>query len=66
MKNRNAFRIGVVAEATLDRGHVLRSGDFSFRKPCWGILPRDIEKYLGRPLARKVTKNSSFHPEDFG
>ena len=66
LETRDAFRIGVVAEIDLDTGHVLGAGDFAFRKPGSGLLPRDIDDYLGRTLVRRVPKESPLSPEDFG
>ncbi len=65
LENRDAFRIGVVAEADFEKGHIVKSEDVAFRKPGSGILPRDLEKYLGRTLVRPVAKHAPLHPEDF-
>ncbi len=62
---RDEFRVGVVAEADLASGRVLNQGDFAFRKPCKGILPKDIEGYIGRTLNKAIPRNQPLHSRDF-
>ena len=64
-ETRDDFRIGVVAECDLTTGQPLRREDFAFRKPCKGILPKDIDGYVGRLLNRDILRDQPLHPEDF-
>jgi len=64
-ETRDEYRIGVVADGDLKAGQVLHREDIAFRKPCRGILPRDLEQYLGRSLINGVSRNQPLQPDDF-
>lgn len=64
-ETRDSFRIGVVAEHDLAAGQSLGPGDFAFRKPCLGILPKDIDGYVGRPVNKDILCDQPLNPEDF-
>ena len=64
LENRDAFRIGVVADRDLAKGHFLTKEDVAFRRPCHGILPKDLDQYLGLKLRNPLAKNTSIRSED--
>lgn len=62
---KDEWRIGVVAARALAPGEVLSQEDVTFRKPAKGILPRDLERWLGQRLTVAVAINEPLCPEHF-
>ena len=65
MECREEYRISVIADRDLAAGHELARQDVAFRKPGTGILPRDLDAYLGRRLARPVGHDEPVTPAHF-
>jgi N,N'-diacetyllegionaminate synthase len=57
MATKGEWRIGVVAAHALAPGHVLSRDNVAFRKPARGILPRDLDRWLGRTIGTAVEAN---------
>jgi len=64
LESRDVFRIGVVADRDLAKGHLLTKEDVAFRRPCHGILPKDLDQYLGLKLRKPLAKDTSIRSED--
>ena len=62
---RDDYRIGVITVANLPSNHVLLEEDYAFKKPCKGILPKDIKKYVGRKLKKDILCGEPLNSEDF-
>jgi N,N'-diacetyllegionaminate synthase len=55
MRGRGEYRLSCVAARDLPAGHVLTQADISFRRPGYGLPPREIGQLVGRrvPAALK-------------
>jgi len=47
-------RRSIVAARNIPRGKVLEESDICFKRPGGGLVPRDVEKYLGNRVNRSV------------
>ena len=65
LATKDDWRIGVVAARHLAVGDLLTRDDVAFRKPATGILPRELDRWLGRRLAVAVADNEPLRPEHF-
>jgi len=66
LKSRLEYRLSAVAAQDLNEGNILVREVVWLKRPGTGILPRDLNKYLGRKLLKPVKKGDSLKPEDFG
>jgi len=65
MASRDEYRLGIVAVKNLERGQILSKQDVAFRKPCRGLLPKEIDIYLGRPIKVAVDFGEPIKAEHF-
>lgn len=59
------FTQSLAPRRTLAKGHKVTAEDFTTKKPGTGIPARDLDKYIGRILARDVTPERLFRDDDF-
>ncbi|NVL90350.1 MAG: N-acetylneuraminate synthase family protein [Desulfobacterales bacterium] len=45
---RDEYRLGIVVARRVEKGQLLAKEDVAFRKPCRGLLPKELEEYLGK------------------
>jgi N-acetylneuraminate synthase/N,N'-diacetyllegionaminate synthase len=55
-RGREQYRLSCVAATDLAAGHALTLADIAFRRPGIGILPKHVERLLGRSLIKAVLK----------
>ncbi|MBI4825113.1 MAG: N-acetylneuraminate synthase family protein [Nitrospirae bacterium] len=48
MEHRDEFRVGIVADRDLAIGDKMTRESIAIRKPAFGLLPKDIDKYIGK------------------
>ena len=58
------YRLSCVAARDLPAGHRLETKDIAYRRPGDGLLPKEAERLLGRPLARAVAVGQALKVED--
>ena len=57
------YRLSVIAAEDLTEGARLTRERVTFRRPGLGILPKDLEAYVGRRLVQNVAKGTPLKPE---
>jgi N,N'-diacetyllegionaminate synthase len=62
---REEYRVSMVAAGDLAAGTVVTAERVMLRRPGTGILARDMDQYLGRPIIRSITRGTPLRPEDF-
>lgn len=63
-EGRMNYRLSCVAVRNLPAGHRLQMDDIAYRRPGTGIPPKNVERLVGRPLARAVAAGQSIRAED--
>lgn len=56
-KYRTTFKTYIVSANELEKGHVLNTEDFVFKRADYGIFPDQADKLIGKTLIRKVSKD---------
>jgi len=64
-RGREQYRLSCVAATDLAAGHVLSIEDVAFRRPGTGVLPKHVERLVGRQLARAVPKGQLLDDHEF-
>ena len=59
-QGRGAFRLSCVAARDLPAGHVLTQADIAFRRPGYGLPPKEIGKLLGRRVPKAIKNGYMF------
>ena len=62
---RREYRLSCVASHELQPGDCLTAADIAFRRPGYGVPPKNIATLLRRPLIREVAAGHVFSTEDF-
>jgi N-acetylneuraminate synthase/N,N'-diacetyllegionaminate synthase len=57
-------RRSLVTRHALPRGHVIAHDDLAAKRPGTGISPMEVDRVVGRRLARAVPHDHLLHPED--
>ena len=63
---RRNYRLSCVATRDLEADHELVRDDVAFKRPGWGIPPKNVKVILGRRLDRKLPMGHIFEFDDFG
>jgi N,N'-diacetyllegionaminate synthase len=61
---RAVSRQSITTTRDLPAGHVLRAEDVTFKRPGTGLLPFELPRALGRPLARAIAADMPIMAED--
>lgn len=64
-RERTIFSKSLVAARAMAEGHVVAEGDLVAKKPGTGIAAARIAEFVGRRLARAVSKDTFFSEQDF-
>lgn len=64
LPNIQLIRKGAVAKRTIEAGETLREQDILFKRPAFGIDPREMARFLGKKVRRKITIDAPISPED--
>lgn len=62
-EKRIQFRRGIVADRTIEEGHVIDEGDIAFRRPCEHFKPYQKSKVLGRKVVKTVSENEAIRED---
>ena len=64
LPNIQLIRKGAVAKRTIESGETLGEEDILFKRPAFGIDPREISCFLGKKVRRKITIDSPISSDD--
>lgn len=59
-KNREEFRLSIVAAQDIVRGQILKRQDITFAKPGFGLSPKETEKIIGKMATRDIKRSMPF------
>ncbi|MDA8164127.1 MAG: N-acetylneuraminate synthase family protein [Desulfobacteraceae bacterium] len=62
--NRRDFRLSCVVARPIPRGKALVDGDIVFRRPGWGLPPKEAPTLLGRRAKREMQPGEVIDPRD--
>lgn len=62
---RRDFRLSCVAKSNLEKGTILSESSIAFRRPGYGIPPREVSYIMGRKLSSSVSIGGVFTPDMF-
>jgi N-acetylneuraminate synthase len=65
LEKQKKFRRSVVARRSLSAGHTLSEADLDVKRPGTGISPAELNRVVGRRLARSVAEDDLFDWSDF-
>jgi sialic acid synthase SpsE len=66
LKRREAIRRSIHVRRDLAPGQILSLDDFDYRRPGHGIAPSEVDRLVGRRLARPKTAGDLLHWNDLG
>lgn len=62
---RQRHRLSIVAAIDIPKGAKLTRDLVTFRRPGTGLLPKELQRYLGRTLVRHISVGEPLKQEDF-
>jgi sialic acid synthase SpsE len=57
------FRRGIVADRTIEEGHVIDEGDIAFRRPCEYFKPYQKHEIIGRKTVTMIPENEAIRED---
>ncbi len=63
-KARESARFTVVAAKDLTKGQLLKEGDLTIKRPGMGILPKDIDRIVGKRLLKDISVDQHLSWDD--
>jgi N,N'-diacetyllegionaminate synthase len=61
---RKQWRLGLVWNNDIDSGSVIMRSDVSIKKPAKGLLPKDLDRVIGKKLVKNCLKGRSIQIDD--